>query len=78
MHPYPVYGTAGCVRRFMARGVAVPSRGVQVQAWGAEFFGDLCITAQGACEQATRELALVIVFGAKPAFKHMVLAALKV
>jgi hypothetical protein len=62
----------------MARSLTITACGVQVQTWRTEFFAHLCITAHGAGHQATYELALVIVFGTKPAFKHMVLAALKV
>jgi hypothetical protein len=57
---------------------AITTRGAQVQTRRTELFAHTGIAAHRAREQTTGELALVVVFGTKPAFEHMVLGALKV
>jgi hypothetical protein len=43
--------------------------GAQIQARRAELLGDAFVLAQGALDQAARQLALKVVLGRKPAFE---------
>ena len=52
-------------------------RFAQVKTRCTQLFGDFGVAAHGALHQIASELALKVVFRAKPAFKRMLLAALQ-
>jgi hypothetical protein len=67
-----------CIAHRVAHYLAFTTCGVQVQTRRAEPFGNTGIAAHRTRHQTPQELALKIVFGSKPALKHVLLAALQV
>jgi hypothetical protein len=66
------------LRRFWRVACKITFEGRQVQARRTEFFSDGIICAHGASDQATRKLALKVIFRREPTLKAVLLAAMEV